>query len=80
MELFYSWIGAVLVFIIVEYITTTFYGLALALSAAITAMYVYLTGEATLSITQGVIFSVTSAVFAFFLPKLLISQAPDKPQ
>jgi membrane protein implicated in regulation of membrane protease activity len=80
MDFIYSWLGIALFFIIIELLTATFYGLSLALAAAVTALYVLVTGETDFTLIQGVVFMIASALFAYFLPRILISQTPDKPQ
>lgn len=80
MNILYFWFTIMILFLIVEMLTATFYGLSLSLAALITALFVLMSGERDFTILQGVIFAVTSAIFAYFLPKYVISQAPDKPQ
>lgn len=80
MELIYFWSGVVVAFIILELLTSTFYGLSLALAAGVVSLYVFFTKEIELSLAQGVIFVISSAIFAYFLPKYLSSSMPDIPQ
>lgn len=80
MTLIYIWIALALVFLMIEFVTVTFYGLALSLSAGIVALYVFFIGDTEFTIFQGLIFVVSSGFFAYFLPKFLSSQAPDVPQ
>jgi membrane protein implicated in regulation of membrane protease activity len=80
MNFLYFWVAVALVFLIVEFATATFYGLALSLAAAIVGLYVFVSGEAAFTIVQGIIFAVASLVFAYALPKLLSSSDPDMPQ
>lgn len=80
MELIYFWSGVVVAFIILELLTSTFYGLSLALAAGVVSFYVFFTKEGELSLIQGLIFVVASAIFAYFLPKYLSSSMPDVPQ
>jgi membrane protein implicated in regulation of membrane protease activity len=80
MNFLYFWVATALVFLIVEFVTATFYGLALSLAAAIVGIYVYASGETSFTIVQGIIFAVASLVFAYALPKLLSSSDPDMPQ
>ena len=47
------WIAIAIFFLIIEMVTATFYGLSLALSAAIVAIVTYITQEPTLTILQG---------------------------
>jgi membrane protein implicated in regulation of membrane protease activity len=80
MNFLYFWVATALVFLIVEFVTATFYGLALSLAAAIVATYVFLSGDTAFTIVQGIVFAVASLVFAYALPKLLNSSEPDMPQ
>jgi len=80
MSLLYFWIAVAIIFLIIEFLTVTFYGLALSLSAGIVVLYVAFTGELEFSLTQAFIFATMSAVFAYFLPKWLSSKDPDVPQ
>ncbi len=72
--------GLVVGFIIVEFFTATFYGFALSLAAAIAWLYVYFSGDIDFEILHAVLFVVASAIFAYFLPKVLVSGRPDMPQ
>ncbi len=80
MELIYFWTGIIVIFIILELLTSTFYGLSLALAAGVVSLYVFFSKELELSLVQGLIFVVASAIFAYFLPKYLFSSMPDVPQ
>lgn len=80
MELIYFWTGVVVIFIILELLTSTFYGLSLALAAWVVSVYVFFSKEIELSLLQGVIFVISSAIFAYFLPRYLVSSMPDVPQ
>lgn len=80
MTVLYSWIAVALLFLIVEFATTTFYGLALSLSAGVVASYVFYSQDHEFTIIQGIIFALTSLILAYILPKLLISSSPDIPQ
>lgn len=60
--------------------TATFYWLSLALSSAIVAFYVYFSWDTSHQVIHAAIFVIGSALFAYFLPKFLISKIPDKPQ
>lgn len=80
MSILLFWIGAVVLFLIMEMLTATFYGLSLALASTIVATYVYFMGEAVFSITQWLIFVLASLLFAYILPKVLVSNTPDVPQ
>ena len=74
------WIAIAIFFLIIEMVTTTFYGLSLALSAAIVATVTYILQEPTLTILQGGVFAVASLIFALIIPKLLVSHEVDMPQ
>jgi membrane protein implicated in regulation of membrane protease activity len=74
------WIGVGILFLIVEMVTTAFYGLALALSSFVVAIYVWLTGEVQVSIIQGLIFALISTLGAYFFPKMLDESTEEVPQ
>ena len=74
------WIGLVVGFIIIEFFTATFYGFALSLAAAVVGVYVYLTHATDFQMLHAVIFVLASAIFAYTLPKYLVSGSPDTPQ
>ncbi len=52
MDLLYFWIGAIILFLIIEMLTATFYGLSLAIASSTVALYVWLTHETSLDIIQ----------------------------
>ncbi len=80
MNILYFWISIVLIFLIIEFSTATFYGLALSLAAGVVALYVFFMQDMELSILQGIIFACMSLVFAYTLPKILSSGSPEAPQ
>jgi|JI10StandDraft_1071094.scaffolds.fasta_scaffold480679_2 membrane protein implicated in regulation of membrane protease activity len=80
MELLYTWLGLTAFFLILELLTATFYGLSLSFAAWVTAIYVLISHETDFSLVQGVVFVVSSGIFAYILPKILVSKAPDLPQ
>jgi membrane protein implicated in regulation of membrane protease activity len=80
MELLYFWMILTIIFILIEMFTATFYGLSLALSSLIVAFYVYFTWSSDHEILHALIFVVSSAFFAYFLPRILQSRTPDMPQ
>lgn len=80
MSLLYFWIASAIIFLIIEMMTATFYGLSLALSSAIVATYVYFSNDSSITIIQGSIFALLSLTFALLLPKVLRSSLPDTPQ
>ncbi len=74
------WIGLAVGFIILELLTATFYGLSLALASCIVAIHIYFSGDVVFEVLHAVIFVLSSAVFAYLLPKYLVSHTPDTPQ
>lgn len=80
MSILYFWIASAIIFLIIEMMTATFYGLSLALSSAIIAAYVYFSNDSSITIIQGSIFALLSLTFALLLPKVLRSSLPDTPQ
>ncbi|MDD2693528.1 MAG: NfeD family protein [Candidatus Gracilibacteria bacterium] len=80
MSILYFWIAAAIIFLIIEMVTTTFYGLSLAIASAFVAGLVYFLGDTTFTILQGIVFAILSLIFAFVLPKLLSPQDPHMPQ
>ncbi len=80
MTILYFWIASAIIFLIIEMMTATFYGLSLALSSAIVAAYVYVSNDSSITIIQGSIFALLSLTFALLLPKVLRSSLPDTPQ
>lgn len=80
MDLLYFWIAIALIFLVIEFVTATFYGLALSLAAGIVALYVFYSWDSEPTIFQGLIFALMSLIFAYALPKVLSSSAPDIPQ
>lgn len=79
-ELLLFWIGAGILFLIIEMITTAFYGLSLALSALVVALYVWLLGEQNVSIIQGLIFAIVSALTSYGLTRLFSDNSKETPQ
>ena len=80
MTILYIWLAVAIAFLIIEILTATFYGLAIALAASIVALYVYIVWDTEFSIIQAIILVIGSAVFAYVLPKFLSSSTPDVPQ
>lgn len=74
------WIGTGIVFLIVEMITATFYGLSVAIAAFALALYCWFFGTTSIDVLQGVVFAVVTFLSAYLLPKILISHSPDVPQ
>ena len=52
-------------------LTATFYGLSVSVACFVLAVYVYVTGDANITVIQGLILVVISGVSAYFLPKWL---------
>ena len=80
MEIIYSWLAIAMLCVMIELLSATFYGFSVALAATVTAIYAYFSGENEFSLIQASIFFVASGFFAYFLPKILVSHAPDLPQ
>ena len=80
MEPLSIWIWFALIFLIIEVLTATFYGLALSLSSAIVALYVWTSHESDITILQGVVFVVASIALSFLLPRYLKPTGLGKPQ
>lgn len=75
------WIGAGIIFLILELITATFYGFALALSAFAVASYVFVMNPQGLDAMQGMIFVVCAMISSYIFPKILTPKTDaDKPQ
>lgn len=76
------WIGAGIIFLIVELMTSAFYGFSLAISAFAVAVYVLFAHPVAFDAMQGVIFVVMAIVCSYFLPKWLSprNKEEDKPQ
>lgn len=75
------WIGAGIIFLILELITATFYGFALAISAFAVAGYVFVVNPQGLDAMQGVIFVIIAIICSYISPKILTPKTDsDKPQ
>lgn len=70
-NLFYIYLASGVFFLLIEMLTATFYGLSVSVACLVLALYVYLTGDTTMTIIQGLILVVVSGAFAYFLPKWL---------
>jgi len=70
-NLVYIYLASGIFFLLLEMLTATFYGLSISISSFILALYVYFTGDATMTIAQGLILVIASAIFAYILPKKL---------
>ena len=74
-NLFYIYLASGIFFLLIEMLTATFYGLSMSVACFILAVYVYATGDTSMTAIQGGLLAVTSAVFAYFLPKWMMSHA-----
>ncbi|MDP2103631.1 MAG: hypothetical protein Q8K26_01770 [Candidatus Gracilibacteria bacterium] len=70
-NLFYIYLASGIFFLLIEMLTATFYGLAVSVASVLLAVYVYVTGDTTVTVIQGTIFVIVSAISAYFLPKWL---------
>lgn len=71
LNLFYIYLASGVFFLLIEMLTATFYGLSVGMACFVLAVYVYFTGDATMTVMQGVLFAIISVIFAYFLPKWL---------
>lgn len=69
-ELFYAWLAVAVLALIIEMFSGTLYGLSFSLSGFLLAIYVAVTQDTQLTLTQALIFAVTGAAFCFVFPKL----------
>lgn len=76
------WIGAGIVFLIIELVTSAFYGFSLAIAAFVVAAYVFFTHPTAFDAIQWIIFVVIAMLCSYFLPKWLSpkNELLDKPQ
>lgn len=70
-NLFYIYLASGVFFLLIEILTATFYGLSVSVACFVLAAYVYMTGDATITVIQGIMLAVVSTVSAYFLPKWL---------
>jgi membrane protein implicated in regulation of membrane protease activity len=61
-------------------VTTAFYGLALAIASFIVALYVWITGDFTVSIIQWIIFALSSGIVSFSLTRIFDKWTDETPQ
>ena len=80
MTTLYFWIGLGVFFLILESLTATFYGLALALASTFVALYVWIVGDTSITLVQWALFLLGSTVLSFLLPNYLKPSGPDTPQ
>lgn len=71
------WIGFGIIFLIVELVTATFYGLALALAAFSVAIYTAFVPVVEADITQGVIFVIIAIIASYLFPKFFRAAVGD---
>lgn len=71
------WIGAGIVFLILELITAAFYGFALAVAAFMVAIYVFFANPTAFDGIQGLIFVIFAIIFSYFFPKWLTPKGSD---
>ena len=64
-------IGAGIIFLLVEMVTATFYGLSLGIAAFIVALYVWISWDTSLTLLHALLFLSLSALLSYFLPKFL---------
>ncbi len=74
------WIAAGVIFLIIEMLTTTFYGLALAIASFLVGIFVFFTHDTTVSLVQWIIFALTSFLVSYFLPRMLTPEHTEKAQ
>lgn len=77
------WIGFGIIFLIIEILTTTFYGFALAIASFVVAGYVGLNNIQEIDIIQGVIFVVVGLIASFWFSKIsknALHTKDEKPQ
>lgn len=70
-NLFYIYLASGVFFLLIEMLTATFYGLSVSVACFVLAVYIYLTGDANMTVIQGLILVMISGVSAYFLPKWL---------
>ena len=63
------WLALGVFLLMIEMFTGTLYGLSLSIAAFVLAMYVYYTGETSLTLTQAIIFCSISSILCYFFPK-----------
>lgn len=70
-HLFYIYLASGVFFLLIEMLTATFYGLSVSVACFVLAVYVYITGDTTMTVIQGIILVIVSGSFAYFLPRWL---------
>lgn len=74
-NLFSIYLASGVFFLLIEMLTATFYGLSVGVSFFVLALYVYITGDTEMTVVQGIILVVVSALLAYFLPKWISPHA-----
>ena len=64
-------LGTGIIFLLVEMVTATFYGLSLGIAAFIVALYVWISWDTSLMLLHALLFLSVSALLSYFLPKFL---------
>jgi membrane protein implicated in regulation of membrane protease activity len=67
-------------FLLIEIVTSTFYGLSLSIASFVVAVWVYFSWALTLSLLHAVIFLILSVILSYFLPKFLTPEGKNLPQ
>ncbi len=76
-HLFYIYLASGIFFLLIEMLTATFYGLAIALSCFCLVIYVFITGDTNMTMIQGVLLAITSWTFAYILPRYIKPHTPE---
>ena len=74
------WVGAGIVFLIIEITTAVFYGLALAIAAFLVALYTFFFPSEVFDVVPALLFVILSILTSYFLPKWLTPKSEEKPQ
>lgn len=70
-NLFYIYIAAGVLFLLIEMMTATLYWLSVSIACFVLALYVYVTGDTTMTVIQWLFLAGISASFSGALPKWL---------
>ncbi len=70
-NLFYIYIAAGVLFLLIEMMTATLYWLSVSIACFVLALYVYVTGDTTMTVIQWLFLAGISASFSVALPKWL---------
>ena len=76
-DLFYAYLASGVLFLIIEMFSATFYGLSVSIACFILALYVYVTGDASINVLQWFLLACISGVFAYAFPRLMKTKAKD---